>query len=187
MIVPASAQTKRRAPAPAPVPGGGLQKIERAWLDAWTQGDLKALNLLLSPDFTSTSSDGVINNREEWLAALKEGNRRVESITCEDFRARHSGTTAVVTGTAKLAGPGQRRGENSYTEVWVRRGVRWQLASCRFIRERHGEPGCAERAAGSNDHCSGRGKGEPPLGPCGATRSRGVGDAGAALAAAKLD
>jgi hypothetical protein len=129
IIVPASAQTKRRAPAPAPASGGGLQKVERAWFDAWTQGDLKSLNLLLSPDFTATSSDGVISNREEWLAALKAGNRRVESITCEDFRARHYGTTAVVTGTAKLAGPGQRRGENSYTEVWVRRGVRWQLAS----------------------------------------------------------
>lgn len=128
IIVPASAQVKRRAPASAS-PTAGLQKAERAWFDAWTQGDVNALKLILSPDFTSTGSDGVVSNLEEWLGAIKGGSRRVESIECSDFRARFYGTTAVVTGTVKLTGPRQRRGESSYTEVWARRGVRWQLAS----------------------------------------------------------
>jgi hypothetical protein len=132
LIFPVSAQTRRRAAAPSP--DAALKRAERAWFDAWAKGDARALSPLVAADFTAIGRDGVSKTRAEWLAESTTDNRGadnrgIDAVEGRDPRLRIYGTTAVINGEIAYTRAGRLLGEASYTGVWVRRSLRWQIVS----------------------------------------------------------
>jgi len=129
-----------QAQAPAhPTPGGTtfaasqeLKQADAARFAAMVGGDWAALERMLGPDLSYTHSNGIVQDRADFLAALKKGTLRYESMAPSDIAVRLYEPAGVVTGRIdmKVAIDGK---ENviaaRYTAVYVRRDGRWQLVA----------------------------------------------------------
>ena len=110
-----------------------VQKLERAWLDAYEKLDQKAMDQIVADDFLITFSDGSTQTKAQVLASLKPPAGRPQSSSkfqTEEVRARVYGDTVILTGRVisewwrdgKVAGKEISR----YTDTYVKRDGRWQ-------------------------------------------------------------
>jgi uncharacterized protein (TIGR02246 family) len=112
-----------------------VQKLERAWLDAYEQHDTKAMDAIVADDFTITFPNGSMQNKTQILAALKSPRPAGRSIKfhTEDVQARVYGDTVILIG--RVVSQYQRDGqtvskeEQRYTDTYVKRNGRWQVVA----------------------------------------------------------
>ena len=114
-----------------------LIELERGWNDAFYRKDVDFIESVLADEFTATYDDGSRGDRARELELAAAFNQRVVSAEQEDFTVRLYGDTAVVFFTLRVVGI--RQGQEaevllSYTDVWVRRGGRWQCVSAQSTR-----------------------------------------------------
>lgn len=113
-----------------------VRKLERVWLDAYEQHDPKAMNEIVADNFVITFPDGSMQTKPELLAQLRTP-RRAESpkskFHTEDVRAYVYGDTVILTG--RVISEWRRGGETvsqnrmRYTDTYVKRNGRWQVAA----------------------------------------------------------
>ena len=116
-------------------PVDAVQKLERAWLDAYEQHDTKAMDTIVADDFTITFPNGSMQNKTQILAALKGPRPAGRSIKfhTEDVQARAYGDTVILIG--RVVTQYQRDGqtvskeEQRYTDTYVKRNGRWQVVA----------------------------------------------------------
>jgi hypothetical protein len=132
-LAPAQVPAHPQAPRSTfPGSGQGLRDADAARFAAMVAGDTAALETMLGPDLSYTHSNGLVQDRAAFLAALRKGTLRYESMTPSDVRVRLYEPAGVVTGRIdmKVAQGGK---ENQiaarYTAVYVRRDGRWQLVA----------------------------------------------------------
>ncbi len=105
--------------------------------EAMVRGDLPALDDILSDDLTYTHATGVFETKAEFIAKLKSGQTKYESFAPENMLVRIYGTTAVVTGTARVKV--QAKGEHlsfqlRFTDVYVKKDDQWQMVAWQATR-----------------------------------------------------
>ena len=108
-----------------------ITRLEKQWMEAWIQKDLKKCSEILSDDFILSSARGNLVNKEQWLESAKE------LITGEEFKwleinIRQYGNTAVVNAkTTQKAHVGKENWSGMFllTDVWVLQNDRWQVVS----------------------------------------------------------
>lgn len=120
----------------APAPGGELDgvliELEDQWARAVQQGDLAALDTIIADDYVGTTASGQIQNKAEYLADFRTGNRRVAMLTTENLDVRLYGHVAVLTHGGRAEGEvsGQPvAGAFRWTHVFVERDGRWQAVA----------------------------------------------------------
>ena len=106
-----------------------LVKLEDDWARALVRRDTVTFQRLLAPGFIYSENDQTMS-REEVLRSVASGPDTVTAAANEDVRIHRFGTTALVTGwlVVRGRGPGgsfDRR--YRYTDVWMKRGGRWQI------------------------------------------------------------
>lgn len=104
---------------------------------AMVQGDLKALEGLLTEDLTYTHSTGQVETRTELLESLRSGRLRYLAAAPSESNVRLLGETALVTGRADLRVSAQGRELTvpvRFTEVWVKSGGAWKMAAWQSTR-----------------------------------------------------
>jgi ketosteroid isomerase-like protein len=104
---------------------------------AMVQGDLAALEGLLTEDLTYTHSNGQVETRGELLESLRSGRLRYLAAEPSESAVRLQGDTAIVTGRADLRVSAQGRELTlpvRFTEVWVKSGGVWKLAAWQSTR-----------------------------------------------------
>lgn len=100
-----------------------IDQLEEKWRQAELQGDLAALDGLLSDDFMAILPNGILQTKEQALAALRSGTTHITTLELSDRKVRFYGTTAVVTSRAEVVGITSGRemnGSYRYTRVYVR-------------------------------------------------------------------
>ena len=108
-----------------------LREAIQSFGEAWAQGDLKALEALLSPTYTHADAYGAFHDRDGWLAYAGARTGRSTKITFRDVATRRIGDIAVVTGINDLTGDGIRSAHDQkglsirFTQIWVLRDSRW--------------------------------------------------------------
>ncbi len=109
-----------------------LIDLQKEWMAAWARRDRAALEAILAPEFTLTSPaspDPV--SREPWLElATTEGGS--DRYRYEDFHITVIEEQATVRSLAiqTITVEGVDASEALLvTDVWIRRGDRWQVAS----------------------------------------------------------
>lgn len=113
-----------------------LLRLTEARVAADFAADRASLDTLLAPDLTYARSSGVIDDKAKVLAEVGPGGPySLDYLTPDSLRARSYGTTGVVTGILRVklkaqAAPYRIR----FTDVWVERGGRWQLAAFQATR-----------------------------------------------------
>jgi uncharacterized protein (TIGR02246 family) len=113
-----------------------VRQLEREWLDAYEKRDGAAMQRIVADDFTIVYPGGTRQNKAEVLAALERSRASgspAPHFNTEDVQARASGDTVVLTGrviTRRTGADGtESRQESHYTDTYVRRDGRWQVAA----------------------------------------------------------
>lgn len=104
---------------------------------AMIQGDLKALEGLLTEDLTYTHSTGQIETRAQFLEGMRSGALRYLAAEPSDAVVRVYGETAIVTGRAEMRVSTQGKELTlpiRFTEVWVKSGGTWKMAAWQSTR-----------------------------------------------------
>jgi ketosteroid isomerase-like protein len=114
-----------------------IRQRETRRFEAVVRGDIAALDDILSDDLSYTHATGVYETKAEFIAKLKSGQLKYESLTPEDMLVRVYGTTGVVTGVARVKV--QVKGEPlsfqlRFTDVYVKKGDRWQMVAWHATR-----------------------------------------------------
>jgi ketosteroid isomerase-like protein len=114
-----------------------IRRRETRRFEAVVRGDFAALDDILSDDLSYTHATGVHETKAEFIAKLKSGQLKYESLTPEDILVRVYGTTGVVTGVARVKV--RVKGESlsfqlRFTDVYVKKGDRWQMVAWHATR-----------------------------------------------------
>ena len=109
-----------------------LLKADAARCSAMLAHDINALEPLLADDIVYTHSSAVVDTKQQYLSAMREGRLRYLGIHPQDVNVRLYGTVAVMNGRAamhvKVEG-NEKHLDNLFQSVWVEREGRWQMAS----------------------------------------------------------
>lgn len=117
-------------------PAQEVQKLERAWLDAYEQSDVKAMEAIVADDFTITFPDGSMQTKPQILSSLKNAGQRGRPTTkfhTEEVQTRVYGETVILIG--RVVTEYQRDGQTTskqqqrYTDTYVKRNGRWQVVA----------------------------------------------------------
>ena len=114
-----------------------IRQQETLRFEAIVRGDVAALDGILSDDLSYTHATGVHETKAEFIGKLKSGQLRYESLTPEEMHVRVYGTTGVVTGLARVKV--RVKGEAlsfqlRFTDVYVKKGDRWQMVAWQATR-----------------------------------------------------
>lgn len=113
-----------------------LKSVERAWINAYAENDVLAMDSLLAESFTITYPSGRIIDKERTLALLnpiapKDGEER-QYTQHSDVRL-YGKNAAVITGIfVRKTAYGTRR--SRYTDTYARIHGRWQVVASHLTR-----------------------------------------------------
>ena len=124
--------------------GEAVQKLERAWLDAYEQFDEKAMNTIVADDFVITFPDGSQQTKPQIMSSLKMPRRPGSSMKfyTENVQARVYGDTVILSGRVvterirdgqTVSKEGQR-----YTDTYVKLKGKWQVVASHLSSEKTG-------------------------------------------------
>jgi ketosteroid isomerase-like protein len=121
-----------------------IDQFEEDWRNAVLTSDTKAMDALLADDYIGISANGTIENKDQTLARLRAGGRRITSLTISERKVRFYEKTAVVTCLVDVTGTNVEGTVVSvsyrYTHVYIRdEQGKWKIVS--FEASRIREPG----------------------------------------------
>ncbi len=106
---------------------------EKARFAAQVAQNYATLDQLLGDELFYQHSNGDVDNKTTLIQSIRDGKRRYESITLDSSAVRIYGNTAIINGicsyTQQFANGDPNNRKLRYTDVWVKRGRRWQLVS----------------------------------------------------------
>ncbi len=106
-----------------------VRRVESTRFDAMVRNDLVLLAQLLTDDLTYVHSNGETESKTALLTTLRERRLVYDSIIPSDVTVRIEGTSAIVTGRARIqvrSGEEIRRPTVRFTDVYVQRAGRWR-------------------------------------------------------------
>ena len=109
-----------------------ITDLEYKWADAIVKKDTAILRELIADDFFGTSWSGETYTKATAIKDIESGTFIAESLDVEGVNVRVFGDTAVVTLSQTEKSQYNKNdgsGSYSYSDVWVKRGGRWQAVS----------------------------------------------------------
>jgi ketosteroid isomerase-like protein len=115
-----------------------VEKLEQVWRTAQLNGDVQAMDNLLSDDYVGITMTGQVVTKEQQLDRMRNRNMVLSSIDLEDVKVKLIGTTAIVTSRAEVDGADDgtpMHGTYRYTRVYSRSpaGV-WKITNFEATR-----------------------------------------------------
>ena len=105
--------------------------------EAMVRADLATLDEILADDLTYTHASGAHESKAQFIANLKSGQVKYESLTPEDTHIRLYGSAGVVTGMARVTvqvGGERKSFRLRYTDVYVKADGRWRMIAWQATR-----------------------------------------------------
>lgn len=101
-----------------------LVRLDKAWTFAELKGDKKAAAELIADDYLGTTQQGLVENKEQYLASLAPN---ADSVRSDEYQIRIFGNTAIMTHRATVEGV--RNMKFRSTHVWMKRGGKWRIVA----------------------------------------------------------
>jgi hypothetical protein len=111
--------------------------LEREWREALLKADLSKLETLYDDNLVYTHSSGVVDDKAKYIASLRTGALKYESIEFSEQKANVYNDTAVVTSRVafKVINQGTPGTFNvRMIHVYVRDGGRWRMVAHQTTR-----------------------------------------------------
>jgi ketosteroid isomerase-like protein len=109
-----------------------VQKFDETWAAAEVRGDKDALDSILTDDFVGVGPRGFVLTKSEWLDRHSSGDLKYDTLQVGEIQVHPYGDVALVTSRQSQKGSYQShdiQGEFRATQLLVRDGDRWRLAS----------------------------------------------------------
>ena len=136
-VAVASAQEARQGAVQDAKAAEVVKKLELEWLESYVKRDTDFLERYVSDDYTSIDPHGTIVYKKGEIESVKSGDLAITEMKPNEMKVRTYGDAAVITGrsTIKAKVSGQdASGEYRFTDVWVKRGDRWQAVASQLTR-----------------------------------------------------
>lgn len=121
----------------AATPEESVRTAETAWSNAVMKQDFAALEKIYAPELIYAHSTGNIENREQYLARLKSGKQRYDTMTFEKTTVNLYGASAVSHSTVRFTGKNDAGPFNDHLmmmHLWVKKGKNWRLVAHQTTR-----------------------------------------------------
>ena len=109
-----------------------ITQLERNWAKAIVEKDTGTLERLLAKEFNGTSPTAETYSREMAIEDIKHGVYVVSMMDLDEISVNVFANTAVAfTSQNEISRYGDKdfSGHYHYTDVWVKRGGRWQVVA----------------------------------------------------------
>ena len=109
-----------------------IQKLERAWADAFVKADTAAIEKIEADDFVFVDPTGKVTGKADDIRDLKTGDFKCQEMKLDELKVRIYGKTAIATGLATLKATYKKEdmsGKYRFTDVFVRKKDNWQAVS----------------------------------------------------------
>ena len=106
-----------------------VKQVERDWIDAQKAADVEKLGKIIGDDWQGLGFDGTKNTKQKFLADVKSGATKVQSIEVGPMDVKLVNGVAIVQGsdTEKSSYKGKdTSGKWAWMDVFVKRDGRWQ-------------------------------------------------------------
>ena len=117
-------------------PADGIREASAGWREAAIKQDKVGLDRWLADDLRYAHSNGLLQSKAEYIAAVTKGPSHYESFHENDTQIAIYGTAAVLTGLEDVK---PHKGESYRVrtmEVYVKNNGRWQMAAHQSARVR---------------------------------------------------
>lgn len=114
-----------------------ISELETQRFKAMTENDFASLERILADDLSYSHTSGWLQTKGEFIATLRSGQLKYESISAEETKVRVYGNTGVVTGRASLKVRSKGQEESfrvRYLDVYINRNGRWQMVGWQSTR-----------------------------------------------------
>ena len=121
-----------KAASPAEDVAATLAKLEQDWGEAIVRHDVDFLERTEADVYTYTGPDGIVSHKADEIAGAKIALANIESFSHRDLKFQVYGDTAIVMGATTLKGKAGNidlSGDFRWTDVFVRKGDRWQVVA----------------------------------------------------------
>jgi ketosteroid isomerase-like protein len=111
--------------------------LNRKWMEAYTKRDTAFLDLHMSDDYVGTFPDGTVHDKKSEIEAVASGALAITEMTPSKMTVRVYDNAAVITGQSSVkasVGGQDMSAELRFTDVWIKRGDRWQAVSSQVTR-----------------------------------------------------
>jgi ketosteroid isomerase-like protein len=129
-----------------------LEQLNRDYIDAVQQSDVRRFDEILASDFLCSNSDGSLVDRAAFLKQTAKpvpiSNLRAEDVVIRLFSSARDGVRepastardhaqgdfAIIHARTVFTKPDGSAGGGRYTDVWAKRGGRWLALSAHVTR-----------------------------------------------------
>ncbi|MEJ7623442.1 MAG: nuclear transport factor 2 family protein [Pyrinomonadaceae bacterium] len=111
-----------------------VQKLERAWLDAYEKHDVKSMTAIVGGDFVITFPEGGQQTKADILRMIGRPvtPAREMKFSTENVKGRAYGDTVILMGrvvTESMRDGKPFKEHQLYTDTYVRRNGKWQVVA----------------------------------------------------------
>ena len=114
-----------------------VKQAEQKWIAAVKSKDAAAMEAILAKELVYTHSTGLVEDKNQYIAAVTSGNQKYDSIDYEAPAIQTYGSTAVLATTAVMTGSTKGQPFNNrlrLLHVWVKQSGKWSLVAHQTTR-----------------------------------------------------
>jgi ketosteroid isomerase-like protein len=114
-----------------------IARLSRRAAEAYLKADTRTLDTVLADDFQVINPFGEVANKAQQLKVLKDGTLHFDELETFDQEVRVYGDAAVLTDRRRAQATDRSRAASfsvRTTEVYARRGGKWQCVSMQVTR-----------------------------------------------------
>lgn len=122
-------------------------KINSECNDAELRGDVAAMDMCETPDFTHTHANGMVEHKAEYLKGVGSGAHKFLALDLSDVHVRSYGDTAIVDEHMHLRADNSGRiadVQNLVMTVWTKQQGKWREAAWIAVGLPGSRPGASE-------------------------------------------
>ena len=110
-----------------------LEALNRDYIASVQRGDVRRFDEILAGEFYCSNPDGSLLDRAAFLAQTARPVT-ISGLEAHDVLIRLLGDVAIIHARTSYKRPDGQPGAGRYTDVWARRGGRWQAVSAHVTR-----------------------------------------------------
>jgi ketosteroid isomerase-like protein len=151
--IPASAQPGHPKGDPKRVERVHIEALEQQWRTAQLNGDVTAMDKLLSDDFLGITANGEVNTKQQFLDRMHNRTLILTTLDMSEQKIKLVGPVAIVTSLAQVDGTSDGQpltGRFRYTRVYQKLpGDTWRVTNFEATRIPARHPGPVNPAGSS--------------------------------------
>ena len=110
-----------------------LLRLNRDYIDAVQNGDVRRFEEILAEDFLCSNPDGSVVDRAGFLAQTARPVA-IRGLAAHDVAVRIMGDVAIIHAATRYVKADGTPGAGRYTDVWARRDGRWLAVAAHVTR-----------------------------------------------------